>query len=425
MMRVGLAVANITPDRPLYLAGFGPDRLSEGTYHDLFATAAVFDNGATRVCLMALDILTVDESLVVPVTEAGARLGIAPEGMLLNTSHTHTGPVTERVRSPIRKFDEPYLDGLRERLCELVGEATADVRPATLDYVEGSSTMGVNRRVPFDGGCRPNGDRPIDPAVPVVRMLHPDGRVRGVIFSYACHPANNSGRLLGAEFPGFARDLVAESIPGCTPMFLQGCGGDVMARALDPMERTFRSASVAELAEFGHDVGRAVCAAFCGQPRPLGEALACASKTIELPFDHQPTEEELRAAEAGPAYQQRWARAAREALARCGSLIATLPLQIQAVRLGDLFVVASAAETCVETGLRLKAELPDLLTMPLGYTNGSWDYVGPGSVFTEGNYEGPLSHMDTVWPWPKPLGLRPDAEDLFVAESAALARSLS
>ena len=47
------------------------------------------------------------------------------------------------------------------------------------------------------------------------------------------------------------------------------------------------------------------------------------------------------------------------------------------------------------------------------------------SVFTEGNYEGPLSHMDTIWPWPKPLGLRPDAEDLFVAKSAALARSLS
>lgn len=425
MMQVGLAVANITPERPVYLAGFGPDRLSEGTYHDLYATAAVFDDGGTRVCLMGLDVLTVDDSLVVPVREAGERLGIPPQGMLLNTSHTHTGPVTERVRSPIRKFDEQYLDGLRDCLCGLVGEAVADLRPATLDYLVGSCTLGINRRIPFDGGCRPNDDRPIDPAVPVVRVLHPDGRVRAAIFSYACHPANSSGRLLGAEFPGFARDLIAESIPGCTPMFLQGCGADVMARALDPLQRTFRSASVAELAEFGHEVGRAACAAFCGEPRPLGEGVACGSETIYLPFDHQPTEQELQAAEAGPEYQQRWARAARAVLAERGALIAELPLEIQAVRLGDLFITTSAAETCVETGLLIKAKLPDRPVMTLAYTNGSWDYVGPVSIFTEGNYEGPLSHMDTIWPWPKPLGLVPDAEDLFVAKSVALARSLA
>jgi hypothetical protein len=260
--------------------------------------------------------------------------------------------------------------------------------------------------------------------VPVLRILHPDGRVRAVIFSYACHPANNSGALLGAEFPGFARDLVAGAIPGCTPMFLQGCGADVMARALNPLERTFRSASVAELAEFGHEVGRAVCAAFCGQPRPLGHHVACASEIIHLPFDHQPTEDELRTAEAGPEYQQRWARAARKELAERGALIAELPIEIQVLRLGDLCIVASAAETCVETGLRIKAELADQPVMPLGYSNGSWDYVGPESIFTEGNYEGPLSHMDTIWPWPKPLGLVPDAEDLFVDKSVALAGSL-
>lgn len=420
-MQVGLARAAITPRQPLYLNGYGHDRLSEGVYKELTATVLVFDNGRTRVGIMALDVLTVDDSLVVPVRRAAAALGIPPAQMLLNTSHTHTGPVVERLRCPIRKFDEAYIAWLEQTLCDLVGRAVADLRPASLDYYIGSCTMGVNRRRPAEPRILPNPARPIDPEVPVLCIRDPRGRVRAVTFSYACHSANTGIAQIGTDWPGYARDEVAEAIPGCVPLFLQGCGGDVKSRLVDPLPGTFsRRYGLAGIAAVGQEVGRAVCVALCGTPLPLGDDLGGASEIVQLPFDHQPTASELQ----DPGINATWREAAAREIAAKGRLIEALPVEIQVLRLGELLVVASAAETCVELGLRIKQELAGRPVCTLGYSNGSWDYIAPEQARLDGNYEGVACHADTTYPWPKPLGLRPDAPELFVARSVALARSL-
>ena len=423
-MRVGIATCDITPDHPILMSGYGPDRMSEGAYHPLSATCFVFDNGHTRVGFMALDILMVDDFILVPVRHAAARNGIAAEAFMMNSSHTHTGPVTERVRSPIRIFDDEYLGWFRDRLCGLVDEAVADLREATLDYSVGWCSLGISRRRPFNSGLLPNPEKPIDPDVPVLRILTPEGAIRGVVFSYACHLANNGGPLLGGDLACFARDYVEAKIPGCTTAFLAGCGGDVKARLLDPVAERFGGGEVPELKSVGEELGRAVCAALCGPKQPLGDALAADSEIIHLPFDHQPTEQELASAGDNP-YFLAWAKKAREWIAEHGKLIEELPLEIQVLRLGDLYVACSAAETCVDIGLRLKRELPDLTVMTLGYSNGSWDYLATGEAFLWGNYEGTYSHMDTPYPWPKPVGLRPDADDIFNAQWVALVRRVS
>jgi hypothetical protein len=421
MLQVGIATTSITPRQAIYLNGYGPDRLSEGVYKDITATAVVFANGRTRVGLMALDVLSVDDFLLVPVRQAAAALGIPPAQMLLNTSHTHTGPVVERVRSPVRRFDEAYLDWLRQRLCELVGEAVADLQPATLDYSVGLSAMGVNRRRPNEPRLLPSPAMPIDLDVPVLRVLSPSGAVRAVLFSYACHSANTGMPRIGTDWPGYARDEVAEAIPGCVPVFLQGCGGDVKSRLVDPLRGTFsKRLGLAGIAEAGREVGRAACVALCGTPLPLGDRLGGASEIVHLAFDHQPTAAELDA----PEINATWRAAARREIAAKGGLIPALPVEIQALRLGELLIVAAAAETCVELGLRIKQELAGRPVCTLGYSNCSWDYIAPEQARLDRNYEGVACHADTVYPWPKPLGFRPDAPELFIARSVALARSL-
>ena len=56
-LRVGVAVADITPESPAWLRGFGARKKpSEGVARPILAQCVVFDNGQTRVALMALDL---------------------------------------------------------------------------------------------------------------------------------------------------------------------------------------------------------------------------------------------------------------------------------------------------------------------------------------------------------------------------------
>ncbi|MFP3903905.1 MAG: hypothetical protein ACLFWB_06635 [Armatimonadota bacterium] len=424
-MKVGIARAMITPDGPTWMSGFrSREHKSEGAYDDITATAVVFDNGSQRVGFMALDVLAVDDFLLVPVREAAQEAGIAPDAMMINTSHTHCGPAVTRIRCHVRKFDEEYLQWLKDRLCALVGEAVDDLQEATLDYTVGSATMGINRRRKGESGLLPNPDRPIDLDVPVLRVLTPDGEVRGLIFSYACHPSTTGGYLIGPDYPGFARQHIEGKIPGSTAVFLQGCGGDVKPRVVNA-EKRFQGAEIAEVAEVGHEIARAVFGALCREPQPVGETLAAADVTAQLPFDHQPTERELAEAREGTAFQKRWAEAVQEIYDRGETLIDTLPIEVQVLRIGDIYLIGTAGETCVEIGLGIKSRLPDMRVMTLGYTNGGWDYLAPAEAFEWGNYEGVRSFADTIWPDPQPLGFAPEAETILVDTACEAARSLT
>ncbi len=99
-MRVGIANVNLNPAGPVTIDGFGArDRPSEGVEHDIEGQCVVFDNGAPRLGLMALDLLAVDDYLLVPIRQAARKLGIAPEQMMVNASHTHAAPNVTPCRS--------------------------------------------------------------------------------------------------------------------------------------------------------------------------------------------------------------------------------------------------------------------------------------------------------------------------------------
>lgn len=424
-MKAGIARANITPQGLTYMSGFRSrgDHKSEGAYADLTAAAVVFEDGPERVGIMALDVLAVDDYLLVPVRERAESFGIPPEAMMVNTSHTHSGPAVTRIRCHLRNFDDEYLQWLRQRLCDLVEEAVEDLRPAKIEHTTGTAAMGINRRRQGESGLLPNPDLPIDLDVPVMTISEPGGELRALIFSYACHPSTMGGYLLGPDYPGFARERIEERLPGCTTVFLQGCGGDIKPRVVNA-EKHFQSADVGEVAEVGHEIARAVLAALCGPLQPTGHAVAAAHTNAMLPFDHQPTEQELAEAEQGTVFQQRWAEAVRDMYDRGEQLIEELPIEVQVLRVGRVCLVGTAGETCVEIGLQIKNRLPDTHVWTLGYTNGGWDYLAPPQAYEWNNYEGVRSFADTIWPDPQPLGFRADAAGILVDTAVNLTQSL-
>jgi neutral ceramidase len=427
-MQVGVACVDVTPRWPVWQDGFADrERPAEGVDRAVEAQAVVFDNGVARRALMAIDICAIDDYLLLPLRRAAAQLGIPAAALMVNTSHTHSGPNASRIRGFCREFDDRYLAELGDKLAGVLAAALANLSPATLHYAAGTCTMGISRRRHREGaeaGFQPTADKPVDFAVPTLSVLSPSGERRALLFGYGCHPSAVASYNVGTDYPGYARDYVRSRCIGCTPVFLQGCGGDVKPRHLTAA-LNFAYGPVEAVEELGRELGRAVVAGLCGRSLALGDGLAAASAVVEVPFDHQPTEEEIAAAEssAGPV-PRAWAAAVRDALARDGRLRDSLPIEVQVLNVGGLRFVGIAAEVGTGIGLRLKRELAGMPVWPMGYCNGSWDYLEPREEYADGGYEVRSSHMDSIHPFPKPLGLAPGAEDVVVGKAVELARSL-
>ena len=93
--KAGTATAKITPQQPMWMAGYAARKKpSEGVTQDLFAKALVLeDQTGNRVAIVTLDLIgvlvTVRESVEKQVAD---QFNLPPESLLLVASHTHCGP---------------------------------------------------------------------------------------------------------------------------------------------------------------------------------------------------------------------------------------------------------------------------------------------------------------------------------------------
>jgi len=63
------------------------------------------------------------------------------------------------------------------------------------------------------------------------------------------------------------------------------------------------------------------------------------------------------------------------------------PVEVQVLRIGDLYIVGLNGEILVEIGLHIKRELPDLAVWVNGYSNRDLSYVANAAAYDEGGYE--------------------------------------
>lgn len=380
-LRVGIARADITPEGPVWMRGFAArKKASEGVFRKIQAQCVVFDNGQTRVALMALDLCALSYHQLVKLREAAEACGIPQQHLMINCSHSHYGPHMGSVEPNDRNREHNAL--FTERTQPLFAAAAADLQPAVLEYTVGSSTMAVNRRqLNAEGQCtgmRPEPRKQIDPAVPILRVLGAEGQVRAVLFGYACHPTTTPatsevGYMVGTDYPGYARDWVAAAYPDAEPIFFQGCGGDIKPRAVLPPGRfgTVLLDDRQMMASLGHELGRAVVAALAVPPpavpadRPADprEAMATAVplggivELVSLPSKEDPKQP------------------------------AKTPFHLGAWRIGDVYIFGCQGEVLSNIGLRIKRELAGVRVWTNGYTHWGGGYVPDAASYPEGGYE--------------------------------------
>ncbi|MBX7208485.1 MAG: neutral/alkaline non-lysosomal ceramidase N-terminal domain-containing protein [Verrucomicrobiaceae bacterium] len=392
--KAGAASAKITPDGPMWMAGYAArTKPSEGVELDLFAKALVVQDAmGAKFALVTLDLIGVPRNVRLAVAERVRKeLGIDAAHLTLNASHTHSGPELRTTSvhgadDPARREEEAagYTNKLQDTIVRLITEAAAKARPAALDYCSARCGFAMNRRTPDGkGGWNnfPNPAGPVDHTVPVLKLSGADGKEIALVFGYSCHCTTLGHQKFSGDYAGYAQQYLQEAHPSAVAMFMNGCSGDQ-----NPYPR--RTMELAQT--HGRSLATAVEAALTTNMKPLTGSIRAAFREIPLAYDKLPTREELLAEkESKDKYAAAHGARVLAKLDADGKLAPDYPYPVQVVRLGnDLTWITLGGEVVVDYSLRLKKEIKDPIVWVSGYSNDVMAYIPSLRVWTEGGYEG-------------------------------------
>jgi neutral ceramidase len=409
--KAGTAKVNITPDAPLWMAGYASRTMpASGKMTDLWAKSLVLeDPQGRRAVLVTLDLVGIERKLSTAVCEKlQMQYGLERSQIALNCSHTHSGPVVARNLRPMHFYSLDkaqqeqilaYADKLEAAVIEAVGKAIENLAPARLQWASGKTDFAVNRRnnkepdVPM---LREQGKLvgPSDHDVPVLAVKDTDGKLKAVAFGYACHSTVLSGYDWSGDYPGFAQIELEKAHPDCLALFWAGCGADQ-----NPIPRRTK-----ELAEkYGKMLATAVDEVLAQPMTPIAGSLTAKYTEVPLALAALPTREELVAQTNDTnKYIVMRAKMLLEDIDAGQPLSPTYPYPVQLWRLGpDVQWYFLGGEVVVDYAIRIKAEQSSTKTWVAGYSNDVMAYIPSRRVLTEGGYEGGGAMvyygLPTVW----------------------------
>ncbi len=405
--RAGTAKVVITPSEPIWMAGYAARvKPAEGKQHDLWAKAIVLeDRYGQQSVMVATDLLGFTRQLSLSVKQRlRDRYGLLDADIVLNGSHTHSGPVLTGGLVDIYPYGPEeqskivrYTQWLEEHIVDLVARAFKDLKPVRLYSGIGISRFQVNRRnndakelyrlTDYDG--------PSDYAVPVMKVADMKGKVKALLFSYACHPTTLDGYEWSGDYPGYAQLALEKEYKGAIALFFQGASADQ-----NPLPRR----SVALARQYGKELSAAVGRVLQeDNMKELQPVLKTAYREVDLPFSPVPSKEDLQAViekDGNKTYFSRWARRLIDRLERGEKLETSYPYPVQAWQMGDQLLFNLGGEVVVEYGINLKKKY-GWDSFVFAYSNDVMGYIPTVTILKEGGYEGDASQkvygLPSLW----------------------------
>ena len=392
--KVGLAKANITPEKSMWLAGYGGrTRPAEGKLHDIWIKAlALEDAKGYRVVLLTSDLCGLPKWMYDSVCkQLEAKHGLKREQIRLTNSHNHCAPAVRGELEDYYPLDDAqrrsvyeYSDWLKDQIVATIDRALASFQPAKLSAGEGLCTFAVNRRnnreadIPalLARGEMPKG--PVDHTVPVLAVRGGDEKLLAVVFGYACHNTTLDFYQWCGDYAGFAQIALERQHSGALALFVDGCGGDQ-----NPLPR--RTVELCE--RYGNQLADSVTSVLVRPMRPLSPTTKAAFEFVDLPFDKNPTREELEEHTKGTnAIRSRWAKRMLRQLDEGKPFAKSQPYAVQVWRLGDQLWIALGGEALVDYSLRFRADYGER-TWTTSYAHDLTAYIPSRRNWLEGGYE--------------------------------------
>lgn len=392
--KTGVSSAKITPEAPMYLAGFGGrNGAAEGTLHDIWAKVLALQAAdGTRAVVITTDVCGVSRATYLRIcSRLRDRCGLEQSQVLLTYSHTHTGPALHECLQDYCHWDEQarrrikdYTTQFEATLVDHVTKALAKLEPVVLVAGEGLVGFGVNRRNNQEARIAEILARgeplhgPVDHSVPVLAAKRADGRWQATVFGYACHTSSLGLLQWSGDYAGFAMIELQRQFPPVQAMFFQACGADQGAMPRRKVELTEK---------YGRQLSAGVKQVLDGPMRPLAGTLRTATVTIELPFEKVMTREDLQQWAKRSDVYRRWAQRMLGELDRGATFAQSWPYTVQAWRLGDQLWITLAGEAVVDYALKFKQKY-GARTWVSGFAHELTAYIPSRRVWEEGGYEG-------------------------------------
>lgn len=399
LWKAGAAKVCITPDQPLWMAGYASrNRPADGKLTDLWAKALVLeDRDGSRGVILTLDLVGIDRTLSKAICSSlNERHGLLRDQIVICCSHTHSGPVVKDSLAPLHYLQlneqqqqaiDTWVATFHENVVKVVDDAIQNLAPSKLTWGSGTATFAVNRRenpeadVPQLRAEETLKD-PFDHDVPVLAVRDADEKLTAILFGYACHATTLSLFQWSGDYPGFAQIELEESHPDCVALFFAGCGADQ-----NPLPR--RTTELAR--HYGRRLATAVeTVLMTTKMQEVTGSLTKAYAEIELPLGTLPDREVIeRNTKSTNRYEASRAKMLLQQIDNGHPLSSTYPYPVGVWSIGvDVQFVSLGGEVVVDYANRLKSELAGKRTWVAGYANDVMAYIPSRRVLGEGGYEG-------------------------------------
>ncbi len=418
-LRAGAAAVDITPTQfPLNMPGGFSANLAEKAHDPFHSRALVLDDGKTSLAMVVVDILGAGPDVLNEAKAIAAKqTGMAPENMLICSTHTHSGPSVNTRTEAAAAYYKVFVEGIANSIIR----AHAALRPAAAGaaahplpdevfnrrwYLKPGqmppNPFGKFDRVKMNPGTNPNViDRPagpIDPDITILSIQDSKRKPLALFANYALHYVGGAprGQMSADYFGEFAR-LMPSRIRGddnFVAMMSNGASGDInnipfgsTRPPREPFEQIrLVAAKAADTAWHAHQKI---------EKHQSQVRLGMVQREISLKY-RRPSPQDIAEAKAVLAIKD---KAAIEQMPRLAQNYASsvvnaaerpedqLTVQIQAIRIGNFAVCGIPFETFVEIGLDLKKRSPFPQTMVIGLANGRHGYLPTLEQHALGGYE--------------------------------------
>ena len=374
------------------MAGYGARKApSEGVADPLCLKAmAVEDTEGGRGLLITSDLISFDARYAgVVCEEINRRTGLERGQVLLNSSHTHGGPLlgiqyvqSYRLNAQENEVVAAYTRELKGRLVALAEAALADLQPARVSWGTGVGFFAMNRRKPTAEGVvnAPNPRGYVDRTVPVMRVESLAGELRGIVFGYACHNTTLGAQLqITSDYAGYAQRYIESQHPNVPALFVQGCGASA-----NPYPRgTFDLAQ-----QHGEALGAEVCRVMTEDLHPVGGPLRIAFDRVDMPIEPQPPQEEIEGLRTQGEYYSRVADRIQELVDSEDPWPTHYSAPVTLWQFGTgLTLVGMPGEVVCEYIPLIECLLGPLDLWIAGYCNDYFGYLPTSQVHAQGGYE--------------------------------------
>jgi hypothetical protein len=434
--KAGTASICITPDEPLWMAGYAVRTApARGKISDLYTSAlALEDQTGQRFVIASADVIAITRAVADDVADAVcSRHGLSHPQLLLTATHTHYGPefradkrVFFNIPDEFAAAFECVAKKLTTALSQAIDQAIADLEPATLFAHKTAVSFahnrrrGISRSTEQGAGTKNSGSllpapRSLlfDHDMPVLNCVDAGGNHKAVVFGYACHNTTIPPDDLRycADWAGFARDDLQQAYSGATALFIPGAGADQ-----DPEPR----GSIDLSRQHGRQIAHAVQDALNGPGIEITGPIRAESEDVDLELEPVSQEQLRKMLDSADTPQRVKARFLLEAIDRGDRLITSYPVPVQVVRFGnELLIIALGGEPVVDWAHKLKQgagsreqgvglhSSGSVLRAPCsplvwvaGYCNDMFGYLPTRRVQSEGGYEGGRATLWSAIPAP-------------------------